>query len=716
MANHLPAAPKGSPLHAILSLIVPGLGQFVARARSRGITIFASVLILAGLSVWTLAQQARFPNFGVSLSIYVKLVLETGFLLVFLFALRHLLTRFIFRDPAIEVFATYAIAILFFLALVIAGEPILSMAGSPDQLAQIYTGTALYSAAALAGLWLWQVVDAGRVGALSAENKLPSMAGAILIMCLLIFTLGYNITDFDLPKAIREYKDVSILFPRILWPWKEAFAYDQEVVEETQLIQAPCPEGESGPPSNEPDPDEPWISATPTCGEIGVRDLSGGFAPGTELTITGGNFTPGMEVHILWKNPIGNPFVPRGVGETDITIDENGGFTTKLNIPSVVIPESTAAGEQIHTLVVREESEEVFSLRLSDEMKLALVGILETIMIGLMATFFGILLAFPLSFLAARNLMAPIVLPLQDLVGSIAGLVIGILLGAFVTGQIAPILGGLEQAPIPIFLIALLLVITLGTLGFQWGGRLLGSLLKDLGTNASRIISALILGAMLAVPGYYLGQAFSRGVLNIVVGEERAAASEVLLAYAGAVVVALLGISFGLLNRNPRGIPFGSLIYAITRTILNIVRAIEAIVYVVIFVIWVGLGPFAGTIALTLHTIASLAKQYSEAIESIDPGPLEAVDATGATRLQTIVYAVVPQVVPYFISFTIYRWDINVRMSTVLGLVGGGGIGFLLIQWQRLYQWELVGISLWLIAITVATLDYVSSEIRKRYV
>jgi phosphonate transport system permease protein len=115
-----------------------------------------------------------------------------------------------------------------------------------------------------------------------------------------------------------------------------------------------------------------------------------------------------------------------------------------------------------------------------------------------------------------------------------------------------------------------------------------------------------------------------------------------------------------------------------------------------------------------LHTIASLAKLYSEAIESIEPGPLEALNATGATRLQTIVYAVIPQILPPAISFTVYRWDINVRMSTIIGFVGGGGIGFIMLQWQRLYQWELVGIAVWLIAITVATLDFISAEIRER--
>jgi len=157
-------------------------------------------------------------------------------------------------------------------------------------------------------------------------------------------------------------------------------------------------------------------------------------------------------------------------------------------------------------------------------------------------------------------------------------------------------------------------------------------------------------------------------------------------------------------------------IYYLTRTILNIVRAIEPLIWALIAVVWVGLGPFAGIIALTLHSVAALGKLYSEAIENIDPGPIEAIQATGATRLQTIMYAVVPQMIPPFVSFSIYRWDINVRMSTVIGLVGGGGIGFLLVQYIRLLDYRAAGIAVWFIAITVAILDYVSAEIRKRFV
>ncbi|NLF03073.1 MAG: phosphonate ABC transporter, permease protein PhnE [Anaerolineales bacterium] len=181
-------------------------------------------------------------------------------------------------------------------------------------------------------------------------------------------------------------------------------------------------------------------------------------------------------------------------------------------------------------------------------------------------------------------------------------------------------------------------------------------------------------------------------------------------------IILSIPVSF-LASRNlMTGSPLTMAIYYITRTILNIVRSIEPLIWAILAITVVGLGPFAGIVALTVHSVAALGKLYSEAIESIDPGPIEAIQATGATRLQTIAYAVVPQMIPPFVSFSIYRWDINVRMSTVIGLVGGGGIGFLLTQYIRLLDYRSAGIAVWFIAITVAILDYVSSEIRQRFV
>lgn len=181
-------------------------------------------------------------------------------------------------------------------------------------------------------------------------------------------------------------------------------------------------------------------------------------------------------------------------------------------------------------------------------------------------------------------------------------------------------------------------------------------------------------------------------------------------------VGAALGILTAVVTRQQDSLPVGIAIYYITRTVLNALRAIEALIWVIIFVVWVGIGPFAGVLALALHTIAALAKLYSEQVESIMPGPLEAIKATGATRLQVVVYGVIPQIIPLYISFTMYRWDINVRMSTIIGFAGGGGIGFLLLQNINMLNYRAASAQMLSIAIVVALMDYLSSYLRERVV
>lgn len=158
----------------------------------------------------------------------------------------------------------------------------------------------------------------------------------------------------------------------------------------------------------------------------------------------------------------------------------------------------------------------------------------------------------------------------------------------------------------------------------------------------------------------------------------------------------------------------GRTVYAIIRTISTIIRSIEAIVWAIIFAVWVGIGPFAGMLALMVHSVAALIKLYSEQIENIDQGPVEAITSTGASTLQVWRYAVIPQIINPFLAFTIYRWDINVRMATVVGFVGGGGIGLQLFQKQQMTDWNGVGTIVWLIALAVWIMDMVSAEIRKK--
>jgi phosphonate transport system permease protein len=199
-------------------------------------------------------------------------------------------------------------------------------------------------------------------------------------------------------------------------------------------------------------------------------------------------------------------------------------------------------------------------------------------------------------------------------------------------------------------------------------------------------------------------------------------AIEVLKRIVETIFLALMGTTFAIVVSIPlsflaaRNLMSHNLVsmtvYYIARTFLNVLRSIEVLILAVIFVAAVGIGPFAGVLALTLHSIATLGKLYSEAIESIDPGPIEAITATGANRIQVIIYAVLPQFIPQFISFTLYKWDINVRMSTIIGFVGGGGIGFILIQYINLLKWNQASTAIIAIAIVVIAMDYASARIR----
>lgn len=159
--------------------------------------------------------------------------------------------------------------------------------------------------------------------------------------------------------------------------------------------------------------------------------------------------------------------------------------------------------------------------------------------------------------------------------------------------------------------------------------------------------------------------------------------------------------------------PIAKLIYFTLRTLFNFMRSIEALIWAIIFSVWVGIGPFAGMLALMIHSIASLAKQYSEMVESVSEGPIEGVLSTGAGFFQTIWFAIVPQVILPYISFTVYRWDTNVRMATIIGFVGGGGIGTMLLKYQGQAMWNEVGTIVIVIAVVVWVMDQASALIRE---
>ncbi len=419
--------------------------------------------------------------------------------------------------------------------------------------------------------------------------------------------------------------------------------------------------------------------------------------------------------------------------------------------------------------------------------------IIETVALAFLATTVGTLLAIPLSFMAARNLMRDISTPVTNLALNLLAIPAGLVAGAVLAGWASDIselfvdnwlmlLAGIIVIPVAIlyaFRWAIpevedeppsgrLKAIRGGVLGVAaFAGTvvmyLLSELSRDVGgwlaerlgvfaflgrfiatigelLTAFLVVVAALLGAgvfanLAGKLGYSLRTRLPAAVVRTINLPLASAAGGVVAVIIGAVIEwfyeignptrtfwipliigALIGLALAIRAYRKESVSVGLVIYYAARTLFNTLRSIEPLVMGIVFVVWVGFGPFAGSLALALHTTAALAKLYSEQVESISAGPLEAVRATGATRLQTVVYAVVPQIVPPYISFTMYRWDINVRMSTIIGFVGGGGIGFLLQQNINLLQYRAAAAQMLAIAIVVASMDYISARLRERLV
>ena len=155
-------------------------------------------------------------------------------------------------------------------------------------------------------------------------------------------------------------------------------------------------------------------------------------------------------------------------------------------------------------------------------------------------------------------------------------------------------------------------------------------------------------------------------------------------------------------------------IYTGVRILFTVIRSIDVLIVVILCAILFGIGSAAGVIGLAFHNVGVLGKLYSEAIEGIDAGPIEAITATGASRFQVIWTAVLPQIVNPYISFTIYRLDANVRLAPILGYVGGGGIGIMLFQSIQLLKYGAAGLIIFMIIVTVAVMDFFSAQVRRR--
>lgn len=184
------------------------------------------------------------------------------------------------------------------------------------------------------------------------------------------------------------------------------------------------------------------------------------------------------------------------------------------------------------------------------------------------------------------------------------------------------------------------------------------------------------------------------------------------------VQIALWGTALAVLFAVPLGLLSSSniapwWIYHPVRRLMDAARAINEMVFAMLFIVAVGLGPFAGVLALFVHTTGILSKLFSEAVEAIDVQPVEGIRATGANALEEIVYGVIPQVLPLWISYSLYRFESNVRSASVVGMVGAGGIGVILWDIMRSFQYAETGAVMLIIIATVTVIDLISARIRK---
>jgi phosphonate transport system permease protein len=181
----------------------------------------------------------------------------------------------------------------------------------------------------------------------------------------------------------------------------------------------------------------------------------------------------------------------------------------------------------------------------------------------------------------------------------------------------------------------------------------------------------------------------------------------------GTALAVVCAVPFGLLaaaNLTP------AWVHQPVRRLMDACRAINEMVFAMLFVVAVGLGPFAGVLALWVHTTGTLAKLFSEAVEAIDPQPVEGIRATGASKLEEIAYGVIPQVMPLWISYSLYRFEANVRSASVVGMVGAGGIGVVLWEIIRGFYYAETAAVLLIIILTVSLVDLMSAQIRKRFI
>ncbi len=608
-------------------------------------------------------------------------------------------------------------------------------------------------------------------------KKLRNVLIGVGVVILFAYAIQKTQINLEEPLEPRRQENLQGLIRDLAQP--DLLTYNNQTRSTIMSIRMPCPEEIRG---SQVSIEDRVAVLTPNCAST-TQD---------PLNLSGEGFASNVDVAVLWY-PLGAQ-TRRTVAE--FKTNAQGVFEGTFTMPDIRASEDPQRLEVVE-LIDREVT------GLSNTTIETLEKILETILMALMASTLGTILAVPISFLGARNLMSGVGAPLAAIMAAIIAIPIGGWIGWQITKllvafsepareqpfwglvavlviagliwlvlRVGPPLFGVENPSLGLqviywvrILIALLLsilglaiVAQLGIVAGLWLDEHLGFLgfvgnfifvMSDL---LRVFLPALVSFITALVAASYASRYGQEAVLKMADGPARFLT--VVLTTIGTTILVFgiiyalnwicifglcnqlsqdganllltlaipsifIGIIAGLLSlltKPKRLFPVGMVTYTITRTILNVLRAIEPVIMGFVLVVWVGIGPFAGVMALMLHSIADLGKLFSEQVENIEEGPVEAVTATGASKIQTINFAVVPQIVPHYLAFIFYRWDINVRLSTIIGFVGGGGIGLILFRSTNLTQYRQAAVMVIAIAIVVTLLDTVSSSIRKRII
>jgi len=601
------------------------------------------------------------------------------------------------------------------------------------------------------------------------------------LVAFVTYAYAFETTEVDLESITDETRQESLF--RVLRALGNPDILTYEAIDTRTDVDymVPCPTGGFTPDAAE-GPGAGTFTVDPVCAD-----------PRAEVTVSGSGFTGNTTMNVYFVPPNGIELRLAQVRtNTAGTFEEVVRLPNRPNeeVQTIRVLSRQDVGSVFSPVMVENENGElVRSPRWSENARQTLDKIIETVFLAFLATTAGTIIAIPLSFIAAKNLMRDVRIPALQVGLAIAGLPVGIAIGVLAANASSAIVDSLPESallhgavvlvlawigmrllrmavPVPgapssravrltagivagfAILVAGQSLSRFAELGGTWSaenlpsglaflGRFVatnGEILATIFTVLAALTGAIIVGILGSRLGYVVGGrvpdavkaaltilsvALAGALVAIGFGQVIAWLYQIVNTTTTVVIPAIVGAAVGALigwrGLVKRQLGAGLSVYYIARTVFNTMRSIEPLVMGLVFVIWVGLGPFAGSLALGLHTVASLSKLYSEQVESISQGPLEAVRATGATRLQTVVYGVVPQIVAPYISFTMYRWDINVRMSTIIGFVGGGGIGFLLQQNIGLLNYRAAAAQMLAIAIVVATMDYISSRLRERF-